>query len=217
MFCDESAVQQTWATYTHHQAGTSVLKELQALNAELGRHVTLAELGALIAGALAARAKSPTALDQASNWVLRDFSNAKSDAQRQASAEQSLQQAIEAAGLSITPDDLTTEGGLKAATKLANAMLKAAERRWQQAFASWVKCLQAAAAAGQLAKSDREEAETCNAGPTSPDAQVHEGWKRVFEWQSHKQARAVCQRANRSRELVVVRFQSKPCDSGMSF
>ncbi len=216
--CDDAALARSWGVYTQKLMGAEALKRLHELHGHLRRRVPLSELGKLLREHVAREQTAAGAQARASASVLRDYAVANTDTELHDAAERSLQTVIEACGLGITPDDLATEGGLEAAVKLSEAMLKTSRNKWQKAFAAWTECLRSAASKAHLVRATAAEAKACNAGPRGRgDVRKHPEWKAVFDWQARRDAYDTCLNANQSHELVVVEYQVTPCPAGKAF
>jgi hypothetical protein len=218
LYCDAANLTQTWRVYTQKQLGAEALKRLNELYRQLGRRVPLTEVARLIGKYASADETSSTTLGKASSWALRDYRLAKTDTDLHEAAQGSLQQAIDACGLSITPDDLATEGGLEASVKLSDAMLKAARGKWQKAFTAWVECLRGSAPKGRLNRASEADAKACDSGPRGQgDVRQHPEWKAVFDGQARRDAYDICLNVNQSQDLVVAEYQVAPCPPGRTF
>jgi hypothetical protein len=135
--------------------------------------------------------------------------------QRRDVFERYLATALDALDLSLTPDDLTTEGGLRAAIKIAEPSVTSARVAWQNEFASWAECHSRAHSARKRVLRDRAAAAACSetAQQTAPGGNEDE-WQSVLDWQSRAHRYQICLESNPAKRISAARYQAQPCASG---
>lgn len=210
VWCDEQAKDAAFDTYVRLDLSVHSLRRLQALYEQSDAAGRFDALAQLIVESLSSTAGEPNV--EAISVALRELSAAKSAQERGRALEQRIAATLTAAKLSLTPDDVSTEGGLRAAIKLAETAQRRAQTQWQTAFAEWASCRTDATDNGKLPSGDRRVVERCNErrhSAAEPSAR-----QRLLEWQRAADRQRICLETNRTTALSVARYQASPCPLG---
>jgi hypothetical protein len=122
-----------------------------------------------------------------------------------------LQGVLDAGGLNMTPEDLATEGGLVATSKLASHAKHAAHRDWTAQFQAWSSCHKQAFADGKLPLPDASAVAQCNtrhAARASKPIGPADTARHALELHQRKHARRACLESAPCWDFVVMRSQA---------
>jgi hypothetical protein len=206
--CDSVERDRAWQRYVRAELGVSALGSMLRLRDEqnaaqlpvrpLAEQLTewLKSLDASLPGSRALQAG------------LKELQSAANSRSRGAALNRHLQSLLESLELSMTPDDLSEEGGLRATLKLAGHVRDHSRAAWQQQFQTWAQCQLAAINSGKQALAESVEVERCNrrsegsAPATEPS--VLNGLRSSHEYQA-------CLHSTPTLQLTLAQYQSTPC------
>lgn len=209
VWCDEHAKDSAFKVYVRLELAVSSLRKLQTVYEQLGRDGRFDDLSEVITQCLSDARAEPEV--QAVAEALHALTTQRTRAARGAALERLITATLVAAELSLTPDDLATDGGLRAAIKLAEPAERRARTHWQTAFADWASCRTNATDNGKLPSGDEEAVKRCNQRTTS-DAETR---RRLLTWQRNADREQMCLESNRLRRLNIARYERNACAPGL--
>jgi hypothetical protein len=204
--CDPSERNRSWQRYARTELGLLALELLLQLRLDQSHPEPLAQqLTAWLESLEPSAPQSKVLLSG-----LTDLRAASQPRARRAALHKHLQAVLDALGLSMTPVDLSEEGGLRATLKLAGHARDTARTEWRQRFTQWSQCQLEALAAGKVALADATEVDRCNrrnATVRALEASVLAGRRRRLEHTS-------CLESTLRSKLAVAQYQNTPCADG---
>ncbi len=212
-WCDDAPKEEAWKRYIQQRLGTDALHALLELHRAVGyfgQHARLCEDFGEALKVIGGRDQRGAALEAELGALVK----AGSDAARERELTKELEAVLSALELSLTADDLSTEGGLKAAIKLSASRLRSSRVRWQTEFAKWAKCHNDALSSGKLARDDEAATERCNDDASGYGPQHASAWKSVFDWEKRRDTYRVCLQSNVETQLALAKHQKLPCPPG---
>lgn len=204
--CSSLERDRAWQRYVGAELGLRALDLLLALRLDPSSPAPTAERLSAWLKSLEATAPRGKALQAA----LAELFGAQTPKARSTAFYKQLQAVLAALELSMTPDDLGEEGGLRATLKLAGHTRDAARSDWQLQFGAWSRCHAAAISSGQLGLSDANEVERCN-------RRAVPGTTADPELQSYRQkqhARRACLDSALRLKLSIAQHQASACADG---
>lgn len=149
---------------------------------------------------------------KAAKWGAGELYSAATDAAKEAAMQKMLEGIIAGLGLDLTPDDLSTEGGLNAAIALASGIAGDAYADYQTALAKWASCRSDAAGAGKIATNTLGEAQACNDAASDAANAAQKAWlDAMMDWQAADAEFQRCVEYNSNLTFETAVWQNTPC------
>jgi hypothetical protein len=209
--CDPAARDRAWQHYFELQLAVNVLDAVLAMHTEREQTLQIAER-------LSDWLKAQTPSDVAGRALQKGLSallNAANGAARAATLRARFQTVLDVLELSMTPDDLAQEGGLRATIKLASLTLETARAEWQSRLLEWSTCQVRARAAGKRPVPDAALVTLCNQRPHA--AEVSTEARRTFgQFLEAQQQHDACLASTPDSEIRLVQYQAAQCGQGMA-
>lgn len=204
--CSSIERDRTWQRYLRAELGVRALGFVLAMRLDQSTPMPTAERLTTWLKALEGAAPRGKALQTA----LSELFSAQTPKARSAAFYKQLQVVLAALELSMTPDDLAEEGGLRATLKLATHTRDAARAEWQRQFTTWSQCHTDAIGRGQLGLSDANEVERCNRR-AMPGANADAALQ-SYRLKQHE--RRACLDSTLQLKLSIAQHQASACADG---
>lgn len=212
VFCDTSKKDDKWDDYIDKQLAADALHELLQLLKKGQFWGGVKNMFGNMYDFLSALTGPGAILGKAAKWGAGKVLSAATDAAKAKAMEEFLQGLIDALGLDLDPDDLSTEGGLVAAIALADDVAQDAYDEWKAEYDKWKACRDTAFGAGQMPMNSQGEADQCNAdAQAAANAAAQAAWDAIFAWEAAMADYQQCLEYNQNLEFETAVWQSTPC------
>lgn len=149
---------------------------------------------------------------KAAKWGMGELLGAATDAAKEKAMEAFLDGVLDALGLDLDPDDLTTEAGLVAAIALADGIAGDAYADYRAALLLWAKCRSDAVGSGMMPTNTQADADACNdTAQAAQNAAAQAAWDAIFAWEASAMAYDACLEYNADLDFETSYYQSTPC------